>query len=419
MNKILKYSIYSLAALSLASCGKEAPFPWDGPKDGEGQLSVKNLVVSVDGKENEVRSTRAVDPAGFTVELLKDGDVVESYIYSEMPEIVTLPVGNYTARVRSGEVQTAAFEAPYYEGEQDFEIKNKEVTEVETVVCKFANVRVSVYYTDALKAHMGNDCKVSITAGRDAHLEFSKDETRSGFFAYVDDSQTMVATFSGTIDGNVQEQLKAYTDVKPGNHYKITFSYHQGDLPDNEGSITFNGVTVDATIEEVDMNVNVDDPDDIIDVTDPWGNDNTGSQEPDDPTPPTPGAGPEAKPEEPLVFDTPIDITDNVINAVVNVHSETGITAFKLNIDSDVLPPEELEGIGLVADLDIAETGEYTEALKGLGLPANVKGEKDVTFNITSFLPLLQGLGTGKSNFKMTITDASGTVTHTLMFVVR
>ena len=91
------------------------------------------------------------------------------------------------------------------------------------------------------------------------------------------------------------------------------------------------------------------------------------------------------------------------------VTSTTGITAFDVDIISDKLTPEELEGVGLAAHMDLVNPGSLEEPLSGLGFPVNVGGEKSVEFNITGFLPMLGALGAAEHTFKLTVTDETGT----------
>ena len=258
MKKIFNFTLMALLVLVFAACGKEDPFP-------------------------------------------------------EMPEVITLPVGTYTVRARSGEVQPVAWDAPYFEGERQFTVKSKEITEVETIECKLANVRVSILYAEDLLQQMGDDCKVTVVMGDNASIEFSKNETRSAYFAYVPGSNTLVATFTGTVGNETREDFKAYTDVAPANHYKITYHFKKPDLPDDEGSITFNGVTIDATVTSEDLRVNVDPGEE--EIIDPSDRPSEGGDEPG------PGPGPDQPGDKTapqviipegsaIVFDQVMDIVD-------------------------------------------------------------------------------------------------------------
>lgn len=417
MKKIFNFTLMALLVLVFAACDKEDPFP--GMGEGEGQLSTKKMMVKVERQENEVRAS--FDVASFIVDILKDGEVVESYTYSEMPEVITLPVGTYTVRARSGEVQPVAWEAPYFEGEQQFTVKSKEITEVETIECKLANVRVSILYAEDLLQQMGDDCKVTVVMGDNASIEFSKNETRSAYFAYVPGSNTLVATFTGTVGNETREDFKAYTDVAPANHYKITYHFKKPDLPDDEGSITFNGVIIDATVTSEDLRVNVDPGEE--EIIDPSDRPSEGGDEPG------PGPGPDQPGDKTapqviipegsaIVFDQVMDIVDGS-NYSLRMTSEAGFQHFNVEIDSPYLTEEFLNGVGMKTKFDLCNPGSLEEALKGFGLATGneVSGQKSVDFDLSSLIPLLAlDPESHVHNFIITLVDANGTTTKTLKF---
>ncbi len=414
MKKIFNFTLMALLVLVFAACGKEDPFP--GMGEGEGQLSTKKMMVKVERQENEVRAS--FDVASFIVDILKDGEVVESYTYSEMPEVITLPVGTYTVRARSGEVQPVAWEAPYFEGERQFTVKSKEITEVETIECKLANVRVSILYAEDLLQQMGDDCKVTVVMGDNASIEFSKNETRSAYFAYVPGSNTLVATFTGTVGNETREDFKAYTDVAPANHYKITYHFKKPDLPDDEGSITFNGVTIDATVTSEDLRVNVDPGEE--EIIDPSDRPNQGNDEPG----PGPDPGDKTAPQviipegSAIVFDQVMDIVDGS-NYSLRMTSEAGFQHFNVEIDSPYLTEEFLNGVGMKTKFDLCNPGSLEDALKGFGLAtgSEVTGKKSVDFNLSSLIPLL-ALDPEEDvhTFIITLVDANGTTTKSIKF---
>lgn len=414
MNKIFKFAVFAILAVLTAACAKDEPFI---AGEEAGQLSVKKMIVKIDNEENVVRSS--IDVGSFIVDICKpDGEVVDTYIYADMPEVVTLPVGSYFVKVRSGELQTVAWEAPYFEGREEFEVKSREITEVSTVVCKLANVRVTIIFDQALKDGMSADSHVNVVMGQNATIDFAKDETRSAYFAYVEGSNTLVATFKGTVHNGQSEEFKAYTDVKPGNHYKITYSYHQGGLPGDEGDLVFSGVLVDASVEEESLVINVDAGDD--DLLEDDMRPNGGG---DEPTPP--GPGPEPGDEGPKIvipdgsaisFDGIVDIVDGDTYKVV-VNSETGFTEFKVVIESNYLTDEFLADVGMTTQLDLVNPGDSKEGLASLGLPVEVGGKKSVEFDISQLVPLLALDEVSEvHSFIMTVSDASGKTVKTLKF---
>ena len=407
MKKIFNIFLVCLTSLvCLSGCSKENGF---GPEaDGTGTLSTKRLMLSVsaDEKKKGAPASRAVSIADFTIEILKGGEVVKSYVYSEMPGVIELPVGDYVARARSGANKPAAWSEPYYTGQVEFSIRKDEITEAQTIECRLSNVRVTVIFTDELKDAMADDCKVNVLMGENAQLDFLKDETRSGYFAYVQGSNTLVATFSGTVDGVMETNSRIHTDVEPGSHYRITYSLHKpGPDPGAGGSVT-PGLTVDCSVEVVDLNFNVDPGDDPR----PGGGERPGEGDnPDDPK----GEGPDVTIEAPLSFDAVNEVTP-ASNVVINVASETGITVFKVEIISETLTPELLAGVNLTDKLDLVNPGEYESAIAGLGLPVNVGGQKEVKFDISSFMSLLAIYGDNSHKFKLIVADASGSVTKVL-----
>ena len=164
------------------------------------------------------------------------------------------------------------------------------------------------------------------------------------------------------------------------------------DDPDNPEKPTNGNFTikVDVTLNETP-----------IDITVPSGGGNGGSTGGDDNT------GGET--------DGVISIKGDAINTDLVVSVPNGISSFRVIIDSPLLPESELQGIGLTSDFDLVSPGGYADKLSGLGFPVHIGGETSVSFNISQFVPMLQILGSGTSNFHLTVTDSKGnTKTHTI-----
>jgi len=82
-------------------------------------------------------------------------------------------------------------------------------------------------------------------------------------------------------------------------------------------------------------------------------------------------------------------------------------------ISEEVLTPEVLDAVGLAPELDLVSPGDYKEPLEGLGFPTGEKvvGQTSVSFDISPFMPLIPLLGTGDSDFRLTVTDNEGQTT--------
>ncbi len=430
MKTNIRLLLMSLPLIALGGCSEE--LPWT---EKNGYLNRDAMAVEFKNAEHLVRSSD-VNVGDFQVEIRKkaasgQGAIVKTYAYSEMPEVVELPTGEYTVNAVYGDNPVQGWDCPYYLGDTDFTIESGKVTEdLDPVVCKLSNVRVTISFGPNLTENMGDDAKVTVQVGNAGSLEFTKKEERegkSGYFAYVPDSQTITATFSGTIGENEVNETKSYDNVDTGNHYQIAFSLHDAgaaDPGDIEGLIH-----VDASVTTKDMTEDIkpdteyktDDMRPVEGEPEPG----PGPDDPNQPGPDVPPAGnvPSITAEQPTEAGmVAVDlskvnvVTDNLYCVlVITSEAEGGIQDFKVVIDSTTLTADELEGVGLKKELDLAHTSSYegddnlAEALDGLGFPIDVAGKDKVQFAITDFLPMLSALGPGTHNFELTVTDANGT----------
>lgn len=244
-----------LSTISLASCDKG----FDNVVEAEGKLSLKNFEATVQNAEDVIESRSTyIDVSSFRVVVVNKSTGVEagSWVYNALPEIVALPVGTYTVNVYNKELQNAEWESPYFYGSQDFSIKENDVTTVDPIVCKLANLKVSIKYSDELKTAIGagEDVKVNVTVGENNSLDYAYGETRAGYFRCGKENKSLVATFSGTVEGYYISEYKVISDVAQGQHRIITFSLKTApDISDEYGAVGTTGLTLDATVTTVDM----------------------------------------------------------------------------------------------------------------------------------------------------------------------
>lgn len=431
----MKYNIYSILAAGvlmtgLAGCEKESNFIFG---EDEGQLNTGSLNVDY---INSGRETRAgVNVGDFTVNFVNTStnEIAKSYKYSEMPEVVALPVGSYKAEAIYGDNPVAEWESPYYVGESSFNIEKGKITDnVEPVECELNNIRIKVNIDDLGLGLLGNDAKVVVEAGKDGNLTYDRTTTdKAGYFRY-DGSNTIIATFSGTVDGVYVDNIKQmYDNANSGNAYTINFVVNKpdnvepGDIVVGDG--TSDGITVDATISIQDQNevINPDEPDDNIlvddmrpveDPKDPTNPDDP-NEDPDDPNNPDTPDNPTTKgPQisglsDGLTLNVCSDITDES-QVEFDIISETGLTEFVIDIESELLSAEELSGMGLSSHLDMINPGDLRAPLEGLGLleeGEELSGIKEKHFSITPFVGLLTALGSGEHKFHLKIGDETGT----------
>lgn len=430
---IISLAVVAAAAFAgLTSCSDT----WtnDLAEEEKGTLNTASILASVNTYEAEKEDaqgakapeSRAVtDLSPFIVEVVKsDGSKVASWTYATMPPAPTFAVGTYTVRVKSHNPQPVEWEKPYYAGEQQFQIKANDVTDVDPIVCTLANVRVSIEVTEALKKASAGDVKITFTGEPGVDLEFAPDETRSGYFAYTEGLSTMKVHFEGTVSGAREDFTHVLKDIQPGQHRLVKFALRINPNPpaDETGNIEIpegEGVMVDCGVTTYEVDGTVSSKEDVIDDSGRPGQEEDG----DDPKPDDPD-------DKAITFSSStLDLEganmaeefgeeEGLKPAVVDIHSENGVKSLKVKIISDFLTEDMLSGIGLTSQFDLADPGEYAEGLAGLGFPSadEVNGAHDLQFNITKFIPLI--FEEGDHKFEITVTDSKGLV-KTMVLLIR
>lgn len=430
---IISLAVVAAAAFAgLTSCSDT----WtnDLAEEEKGTLNTASILASVNTYEAEkedaqgakAAESRAVtDLSPFIVEVVKsDGSKVASWTYATMPPAPTFAVGTYTVRVKSHNPQPVEWEKPYYAGEQQFQIKANDVTDVDPIVCTLANVRVSIEVTEALKKASAGDVKITFTGEPGVDLEFAPDETRSGYFAYTEGLSTMKVHFEGTVSGAREDFTHVLKDIQPGQHRLVKFALRINPNPpaDETGNIEIpegEGVMVDCGVTTYEVDGTVSSKEDVIDDSGRPGQEEGG----DDPKPDDPD-------DKAITFSSStLDLEganmaeefgeeEGLKPAVVDIHSENGVKSLKVKIISDFLTEDMLSGIGLTSQFDLADPGEYAEGLAGLGFPSadEVNGAHDLQFNITKFIPLI--FEEGDHKFEITVTDSKGLV-KTMVLLIR
>lgn len=437
----LLVAIMSVAALS--GCDDWTPDQGNTYPDNTGGVSRATMDVVVNEAPSAIVGRAGVDTSDFLVTVTKSGsDEIASYngeacswTYSSMPQVFTLPVGDYTVTVRSHEPENAAWSAPYYAGSADFSVENNKVTAIGTVTCDFASVKVEVQFADDLASAMDETSHVDVVAGTaGTSLTWTAEETRYGYFYVTDNNPTLIATFTGNVKGQAVTAIKEITDVKAGAYYIISFSLKSGDgtLPPEYGDISGagSGITIDYEIIESENSGTIKPGDDPIDP-----NENPDKEEwpdtpvnPDDPDPDDPD-----DPASPITIEYE-GIDPDIINSItgdtykLTFISQEPITNIEVEIISPYLTTEFLNSVGLTSKFDLAypensqtdpddpnsEIMDLTDGLAGLEFPIGnaVIGQTEIPFDLSPFIPLL-ALDPNSGDihiFRITIKDDKGNV---------
>lgn len=256
------------AAFALVSC--DSPNYLGEDSKDKGEVNLSKLVIKLDAKAQTI-SKAGDDVSNFQVRIYNrnGGALVNQFVYKDMPEVLSMAVGEYRIEVNSPKLEEAAFDAPYFKGEAEFTILKNQITNIGSIICTLQNVKVSIRYSNALQQIMSDDVSTLVKVAGN-QLTYNHGEERAGYFKYYSENTTLVATFSGTVDGvKIEEVHQVITDIQPNKHYIITFSYKTTPVPDDEGGyIGTSGITIDATveIENESRNVEVDEP--VIDPFD-------------------------------------------------------------------------------------------------------------------------------------------------------
>ncbi len=411
----------------MAGCSKEKGFD-DEMSDGEGQVLKTALDMSTTSDQIMVtRAEQGVDLSNFKINFIKKGETVaaKSYTYSEMPDVVTLKVGTYTATAELGQDLNAEWENPYFKGQsEEFDVEAYKITSfISPIECELMNIKATIAFDETLLAAMSPDSYVEVKVGDNPGLNFTSAEATSGkagYFKHTNEN-TLVATFHGTVNGSDIVESKSYEGIAKGRWYKLTFKLHQNSGGDPTGGAS-GEIVVDASVttEDVNADVTLEDDEPLDDSDRPnWGGG-------DDHEPPTPDNAPEIIAiSQGMVFDTPWSVTAaSECEFKIISHAEGGMQEFTCEIISQDLTPEELGSMNLPNVLDLvnepAPDSKYPNYWNVLGndpfnFPTNVGGQSEVIFKLSDFMGMMAVFGNHQHTFRFHVKDANGEVNKDLI----
>ena len=411
----------------MAGCSKEKGFEGE-MSDDEGQVLKTALDMSTTSDQIMVtRAEQGVDLSNFKINFIKKGETVaaKSFTYSEMPDVVTLKVGTYTATAELGQDLNAEWENPYFKGQsEEFDIEAYQITSfISPIECALMNIKATIAFDETLLAAMSPDSYVEVKVGDNPGLNFTTAEATSGkagYFKHTNEN-TLVATFHGTVNGSEIVESKSYEGIDKGRWYKLTFKLHQNSGGDPTGGAS-GEIVVDASVttEDVNADITLEDDEPLDDSDRPnWGGG-------DDPEPPTPDNAPEIIAiSQGMVFDTPWSVTAaSECEFKIISHAEGGMQEFTCEIISQDLTPEELGSMDLPNVLDLvnepAPDSKYPNYWNVLGndpfnFPTNVGGQSEVIFKLSDFMGMMAVFGNHQHTFRFHVKDANGEVNKDLI----
>lgn len=264
-----KLFVCTLGMMLLAACHSESDF------SGEGTAKVSLDLVA----DPSFTKTKAIDVSAYqdvnnyTVELSKDGTVLESVKYGDMELTKELEPGSYAIRAYYGENVPAGYDKLYVEGSQTFNLVKGDNREVK-FTCVPANVKVNIKFEDNF-FEFYSDCKVNLnTRYLSAPFVMAKEDAgKDAFFKADASGETLTLTFDLKDKQGVTvspENFGSQTvSIKPRDFLTITIKPKMIDV--EGGKIDGITVTVDdsVTIQELPIEI----PDEFL----PGGNTEVGN----------------------------------------------------------------------------------------------------------------------------------------------
>ena len=319
--------------------------------------------------------TVILDVNEFAIDIIDvNGNTVKHYdSYADLKNEggLLLPAGHYSIRATLGEDVNAGFDKPFYSGTNVCEITPQEVAKVITD-CVLSNKKVTFRCSDDFLKKFNDDYSIVI------------DNKVGALTTQNGEKRTTYLKNTGIL------QFTVYATMKNGGK-TLVYNY---DMSKNEDIQQYNNILIDLDLEEGDSS-----PDDFIDA----GGEGDGGDDNE-------GGDTVAKPT--IVGDAGLDISQPIEisgagNKTVRVKINTPgkLASLVVKITSSTLEAL-LPAVGLTSEFDICDEG-LKETLSKLGLSAT-KGATSTTFDISSFMPMIAGLGGGDYLFTITATDQLG-----------
>ena len=411
MKSVVKMMGVAFAALlTLGACSKDKVNYVDGPdssKDNIGYLLVGGMEASIlEDTENVENSsaTRAgeVDINTFDVVITnKDGQEMASFKYGERPsEPIELLGGVYKITMSSAQMQGAEWEAPVYGGEKEVVVTRKQTTEVRDLVCKLANIKVTVGYSADLAEQLDQEY-TKMTVELDGALEYAFSETRAGYFAPVAAENTLKLTFNCRYKGETKDitMTNEIKGVKAAQWRKINVVVQHA--ADGTASI---GIVCDTWTydEEITFDTSVSLMEEII---------------PDDSDAPVIVWEGHDLNEAFELTDDMFDADGNFTSSInLDVTAKAAIKSLVVKVSSDNADFTTAYSEIMALEEDLCAPTASNTILKMMGYPVDAKDATTTRLKFASQAELLKSYE-GTHSYEITVTDVNGAHTTATLTV--
>lgn len=404
-------SIAFVAALTLGACNKDKVDYTDkgsDPQSNIGYLQLGGMEASVlEDTENisSPASTRAegVDINTFDVVVTnQSGQQMASFKYGERPtEPIALEAGVYKVAMSSAAMQGAAWETPVFAGEKEVIITRKQTTEVKDLVCKLANIKVTVAYSADLAEQLDPDHTKMTVELEKSGLEYAFAETRAGYFAPVAAENTLKLTFNCRYKGETKDitMTNEIKGVKAAQWRKINVVVQNA----ADGTATI-GIVCDTWTydEEITFDTSASLMEETI---------------PDDTDAPV------------IVWEghdlsQPFELTDDMFDAEGNftssinldITAKAAIKSLVVKVSSDNADFTEAYSEIMALEEDLCAPTASNAILKMMGYPTDAKDATTVRIKLASQADMLKSYE-GTHSYEITVIDVNGAHTTATLTV--
>lgn len=214
--------IYIACLICITACNRE---DWDG----EGFLT---LSIELSAAQDAPTVTRTLP----TVEELNNSCAIkirnaarelirEYYGLNNVPTELQLVTGAYSVSATAGNKVDVAFDAPYYEGETNFNIEKGTVTTI-TLPVYLQNTLVEMAYSDAADKKF-KSCVVNVSMSKGS-LDFDKSASQTGYFIMPEGETELDWSLNAvTVDGIPYQKTGVIKDIKSSTKYTLHFDYQE------------------------------------------------------------------------------------------------------------------------------------------------------------------------------------------------
>lgn len=251
MTDMKKITYILVSLIALASCQKQII---ERRMDGSLSLLLENSpIVEMVTKADDA----TVSADDFDV-FVRSEDATFSYIYKDMPAVITVPVGLYTVSAENI-TETESLTIPDIWGQ----IRYAGTTQPQEVVaglsptqfsltCTMANTAVSVVFDESISKHF-TDYTITVYTVESRKLVYSQANTgENPAVGYFTPDAALNYVFSGIYDGEPVTMTGSKTIV-PASHLHLTFK-----MSEQNGAVFRPEILVDATCEDLYETITVD-----------------------------------------------------------------------------------------------------------------------------------------------------------------